>query len=479
MRDLMRVLCGALVLLFTTVCAGPLPPPSREAASGTLFTGARVIVGDGTTIDDAAFIVQKNLIVQVGRAGTIQAPAGAVTVSLKGKTVMPAMVNAHSHLGWEKYTSWGSGNFTRENLIDHLHRHAYFGVGTVISTGSDKEEIALQVQRDQRLGQIGGARYLVEPGIGTPGGGPNPNFTADKGWWGSAGGLHEVTSPEEARRVVRAEAAKGIQILKIWVDSRDERRGARVKLSPEIYRAVIDEAIVHDIRVLAHAPSLEDHKLLLRAGVRRLIHGPSDVDDEWIGLMKERNAYLIPTVGVAYRDPQYYDDPFFREHVSAAVLARLSNPANRAPVGPQGQGGAAAATTVAAAVSPAAAEEARRKRFTKMNDAGIQIMLGSDVGWGPTATLVGTFFGYAEHTELAAFVRLGMSPAQAIVAATKRPAEAFGLTDVGTIEPGKSADFLVLDANPIDDIANTRRISQVYLRGEAVDRAALRAAWTK
>lgn len=471
----MRTLCSAL-LLFLTSCAGPEGQPAeRPGNNGMVFTGGRLIVGDGTAIEDAAFLVQDRIIMQVGESGQVKAPTGAAIVNLKGKTIMPAIVNAHSHLGWEKYTSWGSQNFTRENLIDHLYRHAYYGVGTVISTGSDKEEIALQVQLEQRLRTIGGAHYVVSPGIGTPGGGPNPNFTADKGFWGQ----HGVSSPEEARKVVRAEAAKGIRVLKIWVDARDERRGAKVKLQPEIYRAIIDEALVHDIRVLAHAPALEDHKLLLRAGVRRLIHGPSEVDDEWIALMKERNAYLIPTVGGSYRDAKYYNDPFFQEHVSAAVLARLRDPTNLGPIGQQGRGGVAPANTAAAAVSPATAEERQRKRFARMNEAGIQIILGADVGWGPTGTLVGTFFGYAEHAELAAFVRLGMTPSQAIVAGTKRPAEAFGLTDVGTIEPGKSADFIVLDANPFDDIANTRRISKVYLRGEEIDRAALRAAWTR
>lgn len=333
MRNVIRLACGA-ALSVLTACAQSSRPVQPPPATETLFTNARVIVGDGTVIENGAFVIRNQDIVSVGKEGSLQPAAGAASVNLNGGTVMPAMVNAHSHLGWEKYTSWGSQNFTRENLIDHLYRHAYFGVGTVIGTGSDKEEIALAVQRDQRLGTIGGAHYVVQPGIGTPGGGPNPNFTADQGFWGQ----HAVTSPEEARRVVREEAAKGVHVIKIWVDARDERRGAKMKLAPDIYRAIVDEAIVHDIRVLAHAPLLEDHKQLLRAGVRRIIHGPSEIDDEWIALMKERNAYLIPTVGVYFRNPKYYDDPFFREHVSAAVVARLSDPANLGPIGQQGAG---------------------------------------------------------------------------------------------------------------------------------------------
>lgn len=441
-----------------------------------VFRGARVIVGDGRVIDDAAFVVQDGLLTAVGRNGEVTAPTGAVVMDIRDKTVMPAIVNAHSHLGWEKYTSWGSQNVTRDNLIDHLYRHAYYGVGTVISTASDKESIGLPVALDQKLGKIGGARYIPEPGLGTPGGGGNPNFTNDPGWWGAGDGFYEPATPEDARKAVRAEAAKGIQVFKIWVDNRDLQRGARIKLSEDIYRAAIDEAIIHDIKVLAHAPDVRDHKLLLKAGVRRLIHGPGEIDDEWIAMMKERNAYLIPTTQSWLRDPKFYEDPFFSEHVSGAVLARLADPKHLGPIG-------AAQRQAAPPANPPpnreAADARARGRFTHMVKAGIQIILGADVGWGPTATHVGSFFGYSEHLELEAFVRLGMTPAQAIVAGTKRPAEAFGLHDVGSLEAGNAADFLVLDANPLDDIRNTRRIARVYLRGAELDRAALKAAWTK
>ena len=145
------------LLLLSTACTPP--GTSREPAQTNvrLFTGARLVVGNGAVIENGAFVVRDDIITAMGEAPEVQTPDGATVVDLTGRTVMPALVNTHAHLGWEKYTSWGSENFTRDNLIDHLNRHAYYGVGTIISTGSDKEQIALQVRHEQRIGEVGGA----------------------------------------------------------------------------------------------------------------------------------------------------------------------------------------------------------------------------------------------------------------------------------------------------------------------------------
>ena len=262
--------------------------------------------------------------------------------------------------------------------------------------------------------------------------------------------------------MVRAEAARGIDILKIWVDSRDERRGARVKLHPDIYAAALDEARVQDVRVIAHATTLEDHKRLLRAGNRRFIHMPYDapVDDEYLELVAARNAFIVPTIGMVTRREPFrrpvYEDPFFQEQVPDEVVAMLRDAAAGDDAAPR-----------------TAADEARarviRNNFMRLRD---HVILGTDAG------AVGDFFGYADHLELELFVRLGMTPAEAIVAATSRAARAFGLTGTGSIEAGRNADFVVLEADPLDDIMNTRQIAAVYLRGVEIDRAALRARWT-
>src|SRR5688500_18514618 len=191
MTTQMRLAC--LLPLAFAACGpvnGQTAQPAEASRRPLLLQGARVIVGDGRVIDAAALLVQNGLLMEVGRAGEVAPPADAIVMNVSGKTIMPAIVNAHTHLGWEKYTSWGSQNFTRENLIDHLYRHAYYGVGTVISTASDRQSIGLRVALDQKLGRIGGARYVPEPGLGTPGGGANPNFTYDPGWWGAGDGFY-------------------------------------------------------------------------------------------------------------------------------------------------------------------------------------------------------------------------------------------------------------------------------------------------
>ena len=426
MRRLKTPSCRLLfVLLFVVaVYSSKVDGQGPQAAGATVFEGARLIVGDGSApIGDAAFIVENNRFTRVGRRGQVQVPAGAARVDLTGKTVMPAIIDLHTHMPRP-----------REELIDQLRRQAYWGVGAVASLGQD-EDLAFEI----RANPIPGAALLRTAGRGitTPGSQPG----------GAQNRIpYLITTEAEGRKAVQELAVKKPDIVKIWVDDRNR---TVAKLTPALYGAIIDEAHKHGLRVIAHIWDLQDAKGLLRAGLDGFAHSVRDLDldDEIVALFKQRpNMFVTPNLpdrDNVVRDLTWIDS------VTSDALKRLQEAeAKRQP-------------------DPREQSIVQERNTARLNAAGVRIALGTDsnTGWGA-------------HAEMADMVAAGMTPAQVIVSATRNSAEILRLADHGTVAAGKSADFIVLDANPLDNITNTRRIARVYLRGTEIDRAALRARWT-
>ncbi len=427
----------------------------RAQTGAVVFEGARLIIGDGSApIEDGAVVVQGGRITAIGRRGRIKPPAGATKIDLTGKTLIPTLVNVHVHIGYEGYTSFGAQNYTPQNVLDHLQREAFYGVGATQSVGSSPTDASIQFKQDQEEGKFPlASRFFFMPGMAPPNGGPDAILIKGTS---ALHAVYEISTPEEARAAVRSMAAKQLRSVKIWVD---DRGGTYPKMPPEVYNAIVGEAHKHQMMVNAHALTLADQKAVVRAGIDVLVHivANEKVDDEYLALLREKRPYWTPVMGLGDRSEICNDDPFFTQTLPARTVAEIREKQCSQP---------------AAAV--AAREAILANNFPKMIASGVRLVLGTDAGITPRYS-----FGFADHHEIARYVQLGLTPSQAIVAATKRPAELLGIRDLGTLAVGKSADFIVLDANPLDDIRHTRQITAVYLRGQKLDRDALLARWRK
>ncbi|HJS75263.1 MAG TPA: amidohydrolase family protein [Vicinamibacteria bacterium] len=411
-------------------------------AALTVFEGARILTGDGAVLENAVLIVRDGVIESVGPRSSL--PQNASVVSLQGKTVMPLLIDIHGHIGYLEDGLFSAAHYGSANIVEQLRTLESFGVGAFLSLGTDLGPDAFQVREEQRAGRTSGARLLVAGrGFVAPGGGPTVSPLEHVPF--------EVDRPEIARLLVRELESQGVDMIKVWVD---DRNGTRPKLPPEIYRAVIDEAHQRGLRVMAHVYYLEDAKELLRAGVDGFAHMVRDteLDEEFLLLAKDRDVFQAAALAIQAKpfESGWLRDPAFHKAASAAAIARLE----RGDTGFPGSPTSEQTETFKALM---------RKNVSKLRDAGIRIALGGDTGI-PTR-----FVGYNEHLELQALVEAGLTPLEAITAGTKTGAEILKLEDLGTLAPGKSADFLVLDANPLENIANTTRISAVYRRGVSLD----------
>jgi len=414
-----------------------------------VIKGVTLIDGTGSSAKQNVNLVIKEDKIDAILPANAALPANAETSDLSGKFIIPALINGHCHLGLLKGDNSSPNNYTRENILRHLEKYEQFGVSRVLCLGTD-QEIIFPLRDSSQKGLLPGATiYTAGYGL-TANNAPPTNLS------------HDIKQPQtvgEAIKDVDELALLKPDFVKIWVD---DFYGAVKKMQPEIYEAVIKEAHKKGLQVAAHVFYLDDAKRLVNAGVDVLAHSIRDkeVDDGLISAMKQKSVYYIPTLSlddyniVYANDPEWMTDSFFKASLEPGVWERLTSASFKQQVQKD--------TTLG---KKKAAFEMGMRNLKKFSDAGIVIVLGSDSGAQPVRTQ-----GFSEHLELQLMTAAGLTPMQALIAATNNGARMLSIDkQCGTLQPGKSADFIVLNGNPLDDIKQTRNIFSVWKNGVQVE----------
>lgn len=402
----------------------PFGPSLAQSSSTVAITGARLIDGTGRApLEQATLIISDGRIQTVGVPAAVQIPVGAVRVDLSGKTIIPGLINAHAHLN-----NGNDARPLRAQLLAQLRLYADYGVTTVHTLGDDGRE-SVNIRDEQERGTLDRARLYVS----------GPNVVA--------------RTADEARQNVDRAAEMRVDIIKTRLS------GNPNDMPPEVYRALIDRAHQRKLRVAAHLYYLDDAKALLDAGVDVIAHSvrDQDVDAELISELTRLDVGYIPTltrdlsVFTYETTPAFFSDPFFLRGVAAykEQMDRLKDPDLQEQTRRSEE-----AQTIKQALAQA------QRNLKMLADGGVTIAMGTDSG-----TQLGRWQGYFEHVELELMVEAGLTPLQALVAATGDAARVMELDTLGTLEPGKWADLVVLNANPLEDITHTQQIDAVWIAG--------------
>jgi imidazolonepropionase-like amidohydrolase len=424
------------------------------AQQSTILRNATLIDGTGSAPREHVDITLHAGLIESIAATSQAKPPDATIVDCTGKTILPGLISAHSHLGVLANNAEPSDTaYNLPNVTAALNQFERFGITTILSLGLNRD-LGYDIRTAQREGKLGGATMLTAgQGIGVPKGAPPLAVAFDQ--------VDRPDTPDEARRDVDAFAARHADIVKVWVDP---LHGKSPEMQPSIYEAAIDQAHKDRLPIAAHVYTLADARQLVNDGIDVLAHSVRDqpVDAAFITAVLQHHTWYIPTLALdeAFTlyatDPAVLQSPFFRAAAGAQLLSKLQAPTYASNI----------ATDPATPVHQQD-EKIARQNLKTLYDAGVQIAFGTDSGAVP-----GRIPGFSEHRELEDLVAAGLTPLAAITIATGRTGQFIHTLDptlnVGLIAPGYSADLIVLAADPLTDIRNTRRIAAVYHRGHLI-----------
>lgn len=443
------------LLLFITIISLAFTPADDQDT--ILFTHATVIDGNGGKArENTDILIKGNSIVAVGK--NLKAP-GAKVVDLKGKTIMPSLISDHVHVGLIHGPNDKTNPYTRDKIVSQLKKYVSYGVSNIMIMGTDRPLMFDQGLRDSSMAElIPGARlHSAGYGFGMPTGAPPVEM-----------GMTNVFRDASAELIPAAfDTLVKVKpdLVKIWVDDFGDKY--KTKMPPAVSSAIINEAHKRGLRVAAHVFYLSDAKQLVNDGVDIIAHSIRDkiIDDALLQKMKAKHVVYIPTLSldefsyIYARKPDWINDPFFKASLEPGVYELITsekyqNDLKNSP----------------AYAKNMAAFNIAMKNLKKIYDAGILVCLGTDSG-----AMMLRAQGFSEHLELELMVQAGLTPMQALKVATKNSAEML-LVDqqFGTLEQGKVADFIILDANPATAIKNTRKILAVYKSGKEVSKGPLK-----